>query len=891
MLGLTWFRSLIARRTGRIAAAAAGVALAVGLLASIGAFVASSKATMTARAATRAAVDWQVAVQGSADPTAVLAAVQTQPHVVAAVPVGFARSPGLTSTTAAGATTTQSTGAAVVVGFPADYRTRFPGSIRPLVGSDNGAVLAQQTAANLHAAPGDTVSIARVGLPAVDVTITGVIDLPQADSLFQTVGSPIGAQPTAPPDNIVVLPLAQWHQVFDPLVAAHAELVSQQVHARLDHMLPGDPSAAYTQVAAMAHNLEARLAGGGAVGDNLGATLAAARSDALYAQILFLFLGLPGAILAGLLTVAIAAAGSTRRRQEQALLRLRGATLRVLVRLGAIEGVLVAVIGSVLGLALGAIVGRAVLGASAFGNDTATSVTWAVAACTVGAVIALSAVAYPAWRDAREITVNTSRRSVARTPAPRWLRWGLDVILLAGSAVVVWLAGQNGYHLVLAVEGVPTVSVSYWALLGPALLWIGAGLLTWRITHLVLTRGRRPLRAALRPASGPLSDTVAATMQRQRRPIARAVALVALTVGFAASTAIFNATYRQQARVDALLTNGADVTVTPAPGANLSPGSTATLRGLPEVRSVETIQHRYAYVGTDLQDLYGVNPATIIAATDFQNAYVQGGTARSVMAELAAKPDSILVSAETVKDFQLQPGDLLTLRLQQTSTKALVDVPFHFAGVAKEFPTAPKDSFLIANGSYVADKTGSDAVGAFLLNTGGQHRTDVAAAARNAVGPGPAITDLDTSRQIIGSSLTAVDLAGLTKIELGFALALVAAATGLLLWLGLAERRRTFAITSALGATNRQQAGFVWGEAGFVAITGTIAGAAIAWALSHVLVTVLTGVFDPPPETLAIPWGYLAVVAASALTATAVAAQLALRSSRHAPIELLRESP
>ncbi len=46
-------------------------------------------------------------------------------------------------------------------------------------------------------------------------------------------------------------------------------------------------------------------------------------------------------------------------------------------------------------------------------------------------------------------------------------------------------------------------------------------------------------------------------MARQRRLLAKAVALVALTAAFAGSTAIFNSTYKQQAEVDARLTNGA----------------------------------------------------------------------------------------------------------------------------------------------------------------------------------------------------------------------------------------------------------------------------------------------------------------------------------------------
>ncbi|MEO6126676.1 MAG: ABC transporter permease, partial [Ilumatobacteraceae bacterium] len=371
---------------------------------------------------------------------------------------------------------------------------------------------------------------------------------------------------------------------------------------------------------------------------------------------------------------------------------------------------------------------------------------------------------------------------------------------------------------------------------------------------------------------------------------ARGAALVALTVGFAASTAIFNATYRQQAQIDAVLSNGADVTVTTSPGTIVSPGSaTATaIAATSGVRHVEAIQHRFAYVGADLQDLYGVSTDTIVAAGRLQNAYFQGGTANQLMATLGAKPDSLLVSAETVHDFQLLPGDAITLRLQDGATKQYVDVPFHYVGVAKEFPTAPHDSFLLANADYIATMTGADTIGAFLVDTGGTNVASIADTLRTQFGTTATVTDLISTRQIVGSSLTAVDLDGLTKVELGFALALAAAATGLTLWLGLAERRRTFVIATALGANRRQLGGFVWAEAGIVTLGGLLTGAVSAWALSNMLVKILTGVFDPAPEALAVPWPYLTAVLTISVIATGAAAISALRSARSPSVELLR---
>src|SRR5205814_8503762 len=50
------------------------------------------------------------------------------------------------------------------------------------------------------------------------------------------------------------------------------------------------------------------------------------------------------------------------------------------------------------------------------------------------------------------------------------------------------------------------------------------------------------------------------------------------------------------------------------------------------------------------------------------------------------------------------------------------------------------------------------------------------------------------------SSITAVDLGGISRIEEGFALALAAAAMALFVAVALAERRQEFATMAALGA-------------------------------------------------------------------------------------------
>jgi len=886
MIIIVWIRGLLRRRLGRIATTALGVAVAVALLASLGAFLAHSKSTMTQRSVANVPVDWQVESPAGAGGTQLLRSVRTYAGVKVALPVEFGQVASLRATTGG---TQQTTGSGYVLGIPNNYRTTFPSVIRNLIGPTRGVLVAQQTAANLHVAPGDTITVGRAGLPSINIKADAVVDLPSADALFQTVGAPAGATASAPPDTVLIVPEQIWHRIFDPVAKLRPDLVKTQIHARIDHTLPSDPAAAYSSVLGRANNLEVALAGAGKVGNNLAATLASARADALYAQVLFLFLGLPGAVLAGLLTATVAAAGRDRRRREQGLLRTRGATTAQLVHLALAEAALVGIIGAAVGLAAASIIGSVAFGSASFGTSTASAIGWATAAALGGLIVAAAAIVGPAWIDARSLTVSAARRHVDRHRAPRWTRYGLDLWLFGAGALMFWLTSRGGYKLVLAPEGVPAISVNYWAFAGPALMWIGGGLLVWRIAEFVLRHGRRPIRAATRPLAGPLAGTVAASMRRQRRLLARGVTLVALTATFAASTAIFNATYRQQTRVDAVLTNGADVTITEPPGVAVGPAFADTIKTVSGITHVEPLQHRYAYVGADLQDLFGVNPATVTDAAKLQNAYFQGGSARQLMQRLAQHPDNLIVSAETVKDFQLQPGDKITLRLQDAQTKQYIPVPFHYVGVGKEFPTAPRDSFLLANHDYIAAQTHSNAVGVFLVNTGGDAPAPIADVLRRQLGTSVTVTDLTHTRRVIASSLTAVDLSGLTQVELGFALALAATATGLVLWLGFNERRRTFAIVHALGARPRQLGAFVWSEAGYVLGVGLALGAVGGALLSQALVKILTGVFDPPPDVLAVPWSYLIIATAVGVGAVVVAAALAVREASEPQLSVLRD--
>ena len=882
MMHAKWLRGGFAARTGRTLAAMAGIAVTIVLLSSIGSFISYSGASMTSRAISGVPVDWQIQANPGSSLTAIGDALGKTVQATALETVLYADVSGFEATTGA---SVQQTGTGKVVGISDGYRAQFPREFRNLVGAGSGVLVAQQTAANLHVRPGDTVSILRKGQAPAMLKIDGVVDLPFADSFFQAVGLPPSAAPQAPPDNVLFVSQSQWHSLFDAQAAANPDSARFQLHARIGHGFPADPSAAYTYVHSLANNFEARVAGNALVGDNLSAKLSAVRADALYAKVLFLFLGLPGALLAILLVLFITASGEKHRRRERELLRSHGADPRRVVRLQAMEPTGSAVGGVILGSALSFLVdgllvplGPATLGLVGL---------WTAFAAVAAALLALLAGVLPSWRGARSET--GAKVDEARVISkPLWKRAYLDLFALALSAVEFWRTASSGYSVVMAPEGVASISVNYEAFVGPFLLWIGGVLLALRLFEGLLSGRRRAVTVLVTPTAGALAPTVAASLSRDRGFLARGMLLVALAISFAISTSIFNTTYNRQARVDAELTNGADVmaigTTSFAPN---DPRLTA-LAALPGVAAMEPMQHRFAYVGKDLQDLFGIDPNTIGRTTTISDAFFANKNAKATLAMLRKQKDGILVSEETIKDYQLSNGDPINIRLQFPSDHQYHVVPFHIVGVVREFPTAPKDSFFVANSSYISQATGDPASEVLLFKAKGDPAA-LARAVADSLGPlGAKVNDIGSTQRVISSGMTSMDLRGLTSLELAFAVVLLAFSVGMVLALGMAERRRNFAAMKLTGAGKKQLDAFIHSETFLIFVGGATAGVVLGLGVAWMLVKVLSGVFDPPPEFLSLPWDYLAALLATALLSTGAVSIGIGRLARRNAVEEIR---
>ena len=858
MRSTRWLAGLLTRRPLELFVAAVSIALTVAFVASLGSFVTQSHAALSARAAASVPVDWQVQVTPQGDPATVSKQVQALPAVRAVRVVDFAHVKALTSTGAQGA---RSTGDAYVVSISPDYTKTFPGELRHLLGATTGSMLFQQTAANLATEPGGQINV-RTTSGSRPLTVDGIVDLPAEDSFFQVVGLAPGSGVSAPPDNVVLVPPAVFRTVIGSTSVVH------QLHVGFTRAgLPSDPQTAAVAVQGRANHFQAAVAGGALVGDNLGTALTLAGEDASYANLLFLLLGLPGLALAAVVATLVVALRSDRRRREIALLRLRGASAGQLLRMIGAESLAVAALGGVLGVPLALLAIRLALPAG-----TPLSTGWTIAALTSGLLLALatqagSVLRMALGRDRSGVAAEASRGERTGTPWP--LKAGLDLILLAAAAISFALTARSGYQVVLAPEGIPQTQVNYAALAGPALAWPGLALLVWRTTAWVT--GRRTGRWA-RDTPGTAPELEAAALRQRRRVIARGAAGLAVALGLAVSTAVFTSTYDAQGRLDVALTVGSDVAVVEPPGATVGPQGAAAIARAPGVSAVEPLQHRFGYVGPDLQDLYGVRAATFADVGPLQDAFVPGSTITKTLTTLQRTPDGVLLSAETLHDYQLHNGDLIRIRLQSGADHAYRPVDFHVVGQVTEWPTAPKDSFIVANADYITQQTGSDAVGTFLATTKTPGATAAALRTQLSATSGARVQDISTAGTGVTSTggLAGTDLSGLSRLELGFGVLLALACSGLALIGGIVERRRALVLLAALGATSRQRGRFLAGEARAIVGAGVLGGAVIGTTIAYLLVKVLTGIFDPAPSAATIPWGYLTFLLALVAGVTVV---------------------
>ena len=885
------------------------MALAVGLFASITFFVDASAARMTQRALAPVAIDMQAALTAPLGPAAG-AAVQTDtPLSLEQLAQRLTKLPGVSSADPlAGvdlpAGSLRSGSQAVnqplrVFAFDPSYLQHYQ-LVRLTAGSypPDGALLSPDAALALGLAPGSTASLTIPGRSTpLSLQVGGVADFTRADALFASRSADNQGEFVQVP-NVVVVPISAFETQILPALRADAAATSStlktpfiELDLHIDRArLATDPVAAVVTTQGLKRTIERIAPGQVSVTDNLSDALTAARGDTILAQVLFLFLGLPGVLLAAYLSRYAGGLLARSQRREQATLRARGAQPRHLIRVLTFTTAAIAFLGCMLGLLLGAVTVYLALGPAALLSASPDSLRLSVGLSLLAGILTTALALYLPAR--RTLTAETSgeRREMETDAAPAWLRLRLDLVFLAAAALVWFVTVISGGFKPTSAEG-QTVSLSFYTLLAPLLGWLGATLLAVRLLLLV---GARLGRGRQKGFGGLTAGTLRRSVERRSLSLASGVIAVALAVAFGTSLALLVATYDAEKQADARFVTGGDIRVTPS-ALSLQPATFADRLRVAGVDAVSPVaQTSSALVGTDKRALVAIDPKTFSTVATLPDSFFSGITASAAMGALRNDPAGLLVSTELARTFDVRPGDQVRIQLTDKTGKKVL-VIFHAVGQFHNFAGWPQGIDLVANLDFYQSATKRTQVDFFLLRTIDPSPAAVTqVAGRLRAGPGSTVPVLvETTATAINrdsSTLAAVNLRGLGALETVFALLMSATGIAIFVFGLLLQRRKEYVTMRALGIRLGQLRNLVLGEAAVVAVLSLLIGGAVGWAMAVLFVQILGPIFTIAPTSLTIPGGELGVLATLVLAALGISVLVAARGLRRlSPVELLRE--
>ncbi len=640
--------------------------------------------------------------------------------------------------------------------------------------------------------------------------------------------------------------------------------VSLEAHIAVDHRAyPSDPGSATLWSDALRHLLERQAPPGSIlVVDQAAEPLAEASADATNAKILFLLLGIPGAIVAAALGLAAQSALAEAQRREEGLLRLRGATEAQLLRLAAAQAAVAGAIGSAFGLALAFAAVSAVEGGASWRHLSAGDLLLAVlVALAVGA--ATTGVRLLVLRRAsRRSQVVAERRLLESGWRPLWLRAQLDLVAIGiGLLILIVDLATGGLqpNPIAASQGA-TLGLSFYVLLAPTALWIGVTLLAVRLLLAGSRRWTGPDRAR------PLTSWRAAGLRWLcRRPARTGVALVVgtLAVAFGTEVVTFVSTYDAAKRADAVAAFGSDLRLTP--GDPLYP--------LPplgrDVAAVTPVREVPVRVGSDRKTVLAIDlasyPRTVTARPSI--------TSGSGLSALRRDGSAVLVAQEIATDQAIKPGDNLPVTFFPDDQDKSRNVNLHVAGVFRSFPPSNPYAELVTSTAalppYLLPQPD------FYLARDARPRTPTVAAAELRRRPDLrrhfAVTTLAQQASAGPRSLTALNLGGLRRIEAVGAALIAAIGVAVLGAFLVFERRREFAVLEAIGADRSQIATGPAQEAAVAAVGGILIGLPLGLLLGILTVRVLGLFFTLPPPIVSLPTLTLAGFVLLIVLASAVA--------------------
>jgi putative ABC transport system permease protein len=793
--------------------------------------------------------------------------------------------------------------------FDRSYQRHYP-SIKVVAGSfgTRSALLSAEAGRALRVGRGTRVELSVPGARRpLALPVGGLTDLSRARPLFYSRKTKQLEDFLYLPNSVVVSPQVFRQSVipaYRAATAARGSAIKSLPLLELDvklrrSLLRSEPADALRQTKAVAGAIRRVAPRQDDLIDNASNTLQVARDDAVVGKRMFVFLGLPGALLAAFLAAYTGSILAATQRREQATLRIRGAHRGHLVRMLLARTVAIAGAGSVLGACVGFLSVLAILGGgSLFEASAGDLLTSGLVGIGFGLAITALALYIPGRRSLGR-QIGQERGELSLAPVPAWRRYRIDLVLLAIAGAAEAIAFSRGAFDAPAgsVYSGQAVSLPSHLLIAPVVAWFAGMLLAARVMRAGAARAPLPSR----PRFGPvIRGTLARSLRRRSWALATGTVGVGLVIAFGVGLAIFAATYDAAKASDAKFTVGSDLRLTPSvlSSRRFPPSLARQLRvgGVAVASPVVFKLENSVLVGPDNQDrknLAALDPASFQRVAPLADSFFAGRSAASAMAALRRDPHALLVQEETADDLNVEPGDDVKVLLAR-GTKRQKLRPFRVAAVFKRFPGFPEGVDVIANLGYYVAAIHLDRADFYLARTiGHDHAGLERAVAAIRSGPGreyPLTVDsTETTLDKDQSSLTALNVRGLVDLDSLYTLLMSAAAIAIFVFGLMLQRRREYVTLRAQGMQTSQVRALVLGETALVAGSGLVAGIVVGTGLGYLLVHVLRPLFILRPE-VTFPVGDVAVLVAlavgaalaSALTATAILGRLR-------PTELLRE--
>ena len=865
-----------------IAAVIVTVALATAFTAAL-IMYSGQAADAAVRSALRGASGTSISLQGAAPliPTAQATAEihDGVSNALGGVTVTVYAAPELDLTLPATATTPREAGMLLTTPNLAAHAKLLAGSW-PQAGATGGQVpvaLDQAAAKILRAGPGSRINATTDNAADATVVVTGVFAPTDASDPYWGLDPLAGA---GSQDSGGFTTLGPFYT--DASYLSHGTFAAEQMEWVAAPDIPAIGASGLGTRATALSAVLSRFATSGDLG-NPGPTTRLPELLTSLAPAVLVAQSLVDAELLELLIVAVAALFivvrllSEVRETEAALLWARGGTGAQLIRLRAMESLLLAapavVIAPLAASPLAAAISRLGGGQSApWPHVAVPAAVWVgVAGCALAAIAVILAPAFGSAVSPMALRTRRGRQAALTALG----RAGFDLALLAFAVFAGWQLLSSGS--IVGTDQSGNADYDPVAIGAPALVLAAGASVALRLLPPAARLGERLTRRN-RTLAVPL-----AFWQTGRRPL-KLAGPVLLTM-LAVATGVFSLSERasaeRSAADQAAFSVGADADARVAPG-TFTASDLAALAASPGVGEVSPL-FRATFVpdGGDLQTtLLALDPASAartVALRSDLSAVPLSTLMNDVSGGLDANANIPAVATEAFADaLHLGVGDLTSVSLGSGGG----DLTVRIVAVVNGFPTISS----VGGGLVVSEATAKLAPNEVWLR-------DTSTRTPRGLPAGAVITfRTQLQRQLDSAPLTEESLRALLAVAL---------ATMLLALCGLivsvlstrAERSAEFALLDALGFSRRGRIGTLCLEQALLVGLGALAGVGIGVAFGKVLIPVATltaaAAKPQPPVTVLTPWAQ--VLAGVAVLLAAPLATFALVGTRRQTAAVLRE--